>query len=123
MTQIPLNGQKKVIINNSNASFAYILCSLCFKYIINQKLSKWLFVVIEPCHKGVNCTIKGEFCVNDTCKCGVFGGPSCEGKTTGDYCNADFSTCSCSAVSLGECPSGYSCDTKNDTCVRSNNWW
>ena len=90
------------------------------KYFIKQKLSKWIFVVIEPCHKEVTCSIEGEFCVNNTCKCGVFGGPSCEGKATGDFCKADFSTCSCSADSLGECPSGYLCDTKNDTCVRSS---
>ena len=71
----------------------------------------------------MTCSIKGEFCVNDTCKCGVFGGPSCEVKTSGDFCMADFSTCSCSANSLGEFPSGYSYDTKYDTCVRSNNWF
>ena len=119
MTQRPHNGQKKVTFNLSNSCF--LICSTFFvKYFIKQKLSKWIFVVIEPCHKEVTCSIEGEFCVNNTCKCGVFGGPSCEGKATGDYCKADFSTCSCSADSLGECPSGYSCDTKHDTCVRSN---
>ena len=84
-----------------------------------RKYSSYKIYFKESCAEGFSCTRKGEFCIGNECRCGVLGGPSCEGLISGDYCHADTSSCTCTPDPYEECPlaTGHRCDIETDTCM------
>ena len=57
---------------------------------------------------GAACSNEGEFCINQVCKCGVYGQPSCEALPSGEYCDATNSVCKCSET-VDSCATGTTC--------------
>lgn len=53
------------------------------------------------------CRVAGEQCKSGTCMCGA--ASSCEGKSTGSFCDPQTSVCKCSQ-NTDSCPNGVECD-------------
>ena len=52
-----------------------------------------LLFIADPCD-GITCAVADETCDGGTCKCGS--AASCEGQTTGAFCDATNNVCKCS---------------------------
>ena len=90
-------------------------------YILTKSVRISLDVGI-PCSgpNSIDCNILGETCVNGFCKCGSAN--SCEGRTTGSFCDAAISECRCSQT-IASCSglvSGSYCDEQQNICKCSD---